>query len=126
LSISSQKYGIGIRDLRSGIRKNLFRIPDPGVIKAPDPQHCVIQWNGSADPEHWVYRIQNHFCAVVCFWAEVFHLEAIRWDRPRFLSKSFLGRHFFRNCFNVLLSKNKPVMGLCQKVNIFLKSDKNN
>jgi len=28
---------------------------------------------------------------VVCFWAEVFHLEAIRWDRPRFLSKSFLG-----------------------------------
>jgi len=28
---------------------------------------------------------------VVCFWAEVFHLESIRWDRPRFLSKSFLG-----------------------------------
>jgi len=28
---------------------------------------------------------------VVCFWAEIFHLEAIRWDRPRFLSKSFLG-----------------------------------
>jgi len=28
---------------------------------------------------------------VVCFWAEVFHLEQIRWDRPRFLSKSFLG-----------------------------------
>jgi hypothetical protein len=30
LSISSQKYGLG-----SG--KNLFRIPDPGVKKAPDP-----------------------------------------------------------------------------------------
>lgn len=28
---------------------------------------------------------------VVCFWAEIFHLQAIRWDRPRFLSKSFLG-----------------------------------
>jgi len=28
---------------------------------------------------------------VVCFWAEVFHLESIRWDRPRFLSKSFIG-----------------------------------
>jgi hypothetical protein len=26
-----QKYG-------SGIRKNLFRIPDPGVKKAPDPR----------------------------------------------------------------------------------------
>ena len=24
-------------------------------------------------------------------WAEVFHLQEIRWDRPRFLSKSFLG-----------------------------------
>jgi len=28
---------------------------------------------------------------IVCFWAEVFHLQEIRWDRPRFLSKSFLG-----------------------------------
>jgi hypothetical protein len=34
-SICSQKYGFGIRDPRSG--KNLFRIPDPGVKKAPDP-----------------------------------------------------------------------------------------
>jgi hypothetical protein len=42
LSLSSQKYGFGIRDPRSGIRdpgsgKNLFRIPNPGVKKAPDP-----------------------------------------------------------------------------------------
>jgi hypothetical protein len=29
--------GSEIRDPRSGIRKNLFRIPDPGVKKAPDP-----------------------------------------------------------------------------------------
>jgi hypothetical protein len=35
LSLSSQKYGFGIRDPGSG--KNLFRIPDPGVKKAPDP-----------------------------------------------------------------------------------------
>ncbi len=34
LSLSSQKYGFGLRYLRSG--KNLFRIPDPGVKKAPD------------------------------------------------------------------------------------------
>jgi len=32
--------GSGIRDPGSG--KNLFRIPDPGVKKAPDP-----------DPQHW-------------------------------------------------------------------------
>jgi hypothetical protein len=35
LSLRSQKYGFGIRDPRSG--KNLFRIPDPGVKKEPDP-----------------------------------------------------------------------------------------
>jgi hypothetical protein len=43
----SQKYGFGIRDPRSGIRKK--SIPDPGSmgqkgtgsrIPAPDPQHC--------------------------------------------------------------------------------------
>ena len=28
---------------------------------------------------------------IVCFWAEVFHLTEVRWDRPRFLSKSILG-----------------------------------
>ncbi len=43
LSLSSQKYGLGIRDSRSGLRKNLSRILDPGVKKHrilnPDPQH---------------------------------------------------------------------------------------
>ncbi len=47
LSQSSQKYGFGIRDPRSGIRKK--PIPDPGSrgqkgtgsrIPDPDPQHC--------------------------------------------------------------------------------------
>jgi hypothetical protein len=37
LSLCSQKYGFGIQDPRSGILKNLFRILDPGVEKAPDP-----------------------------------------------------------------------------------------
>ncbi|XP_014469476.1 PREDICTED: uncharacterized protein LOC106741715 [Dinoponera quadriceps] len=27
---------------------------------------------------------------IVCFWAEVVHLRDIRWDKPQFLSKSFL------------------------------------
>ncbi len=35
LSLSSLKYGFGIRDPGSG--KNIFRIPDPRVKKAPDP-----------------------------------------------------------------------------------------
>ncbi len=43
------KTGSGIRDKHPGsatlaqsIGKNLFRIPDPGVKKAPDPQHWRI------------------------------------------------------------------------------------
>lgn len=28
---------------------------------------------------------------IVCFWAEVFHLRDVAWDRPQFLSKSFVG-----------------------------------
>lgn len=28
---------------------------------------------------------------IVCFWAEVFHLRDIRYDKPQFLSKSFFG-----------------------------------
>ncbi|XP_044265309.1 uncharacterized protein LOC123011759 [Tribolium madens] len=28
---------------------------------------------------------------IVCFWAEVFHLQGIRWDKSQFLSKSLLG-----------------------------------
>jgi hypothetical protein len=35
LSLSSQKDGFGIR--YPGSAKNLFRIPDPGVKKAPEP-----------------------------------------------------------------------------------------
>ncbi len=41
LSRSSQKYGFGIRVPGSG--KNLFRIPDPGVKKAPDPGSTTLQ-----------------------------------------------------------------------------------
>jgi hypothetical protein len=44
LSLSSQKYGFGIRDPGSG--KSLFRILDPGVKKAPDP-----------DPQHGLSKL---------------------------------------------------------------------
>jgi hypothetical protein len=40
LSLSSQKYGFGIRDPRSWIRKK--PIPDPGVKKAPDPGSATL------------------------------------------------------------------------------------
>jgi hypothetical protein len=54
---------IWVWDPRSGIRKNLFRIPDPGVKKAPDPGSgpatlkqtipswkCYFAWNNRLVP----------------------------------------------------------------------------
>ncbi len=40
LSLSSQKYGFGIRDPRFGIRKK--PIPDLGVKKSPDPGSATL------------------------------------------------------------------------------------
>ncbi len=51
---SSQKYGLGIRDPRSG--KNLFRIPDPRVKKALDPG------SGSATLLFCGQECIRHFC----------------------------------------------------------------
>ncbi|KAG7300711.1 hypothetical protein JYU34_015037 [Plutella xylostella] len=41
---------------------------------------------------------------IVCFWAEVFHLRDIRWERPRFLSKSFLAFVTFNLIIYTLLA----------------------
>jgi hypothetical protein len=51
-------------DLGSGIRKNLFRIPDPGVKKAPDPGSgsatlLFIYLLSSAGPERVRHRRQQ-------------------------------------------------------------------
>jgi hypothetical protein len=57
VSLSSQKYGFGIRDPRSGIRKK--PIPDPGSriqgskrhrIPDPDPQHCMTDCISDLQP----------------------------------------------------------------------------
>jgi hypothetical protein len=59
-SICSQIYGFGIRDPGSG--KNLFRIPDPGVKKAPDPG------SGSATMSIASYREES---IVVCICSQM-------------------------------------------------------
>ncbi len=54
MSLSSLKYGFGIRDPRSGIRDPGSEIRDPrfGIQKKPipdpDPQHCVFPFLGIA------------------------------------------------------------------------------
>ena len=70
LSLSSQKYRFGIRDPWSG--KNLFRIPDPGVKKAPDPGSATLR-------KFYLFQIRigrNN----VWFWAEA----AAAWRRRRY------------------------------------------
>ncbi len=55
LSISSQKYGFGIRDPGSG--KNLFLIPDPGVKKDPRSRIRIrnIGMNITGLPVPWLF-----------------------------------------------------------------------
>ncbi len=52
LSLSSKKYGVGIRDLRSGIRKKPITDPGSGsrVKKAPDPIRICITSVMDPDP----------------------------------------------------------------------------
>jgi hypothetical protein len=51
LSLRSQKYEFGIRNPRSGI--NPFRIPDPGVKKAPDPGSGSATLRTTAGVGYW-------------------------------------------------------------------------
>ncbi len=46
--MSSQKYGVGIQNRDPGSRKNLFRIPDPGVKKAPYPGSATLAYTVSS------------------------------------------------------------------------------
>ncbi len=58
MSISSQKYGVGIQDPRSGIWKKpipdpgVKKAPDPGVKKAPDPRSATLAYTVSSGRGH--------------------------------------------------------------------------
>ncbi len=58
LSLDSQKYGFGIKDPRTGIRKNLFRIPGSKRhhILDTDSQHWFIP-----DPDFYLSRILDRY-----------------------------------------------------------------
>jgi hypothetical protein len=58
-SLSYQKYGFGIRDPRSGIRKK--PILDPGVKKAPDPVSRIRIRNTESMPSGPLMNRLNWF-----------------------------------------------------------------
>jgi len=54
------------------------------------PEHMGEEWTAGLLSAYYAVLLTGS-SLIVCFWAEIFHLTDIRWDRPRFLSKSLLG-----------------------------------
>ncbi|CAG9813252.1 unnamed protein product [Phaedon cochleariae] len=53
------------------------------------PESFEYGWSSSLLSSYYPL-LMSSASLIVCFWAEVFHLPGIRWDKPQFLSKSFL------------------------------------
>ncbi|XP_043240966.1 uncharacterized protein LOC122391267 isoform X5 [Amphibalanus amphitrite] len=63
------------------------------VSRAPPAEHPKLldeEWTAGLLSAYYAVLLTGS-SLIVCFWAEIFHLTDIRWDRPRFLSKSLLG-----------------------------------
>lgn len=54
------------------------------------PENSTIQLASSLMSAYYPVLLSGS-SLIVCFWAEVFHVRDLRFDRPRFLNKSFLG-----------------------------------
>ncbi|XP_037083632.1 uncharacterized protein LOC119104014 isoform X2 [Pollicipes pollicipes] len=54
------------------------------------PEYMGEEWTAGLLSAYYAVLLTGS-SLIVCFWAEIFHLTDIRWDRPRFLSKSLLG-----------------------------------
>lgn len=54
------------------------------------PENASLDWASSLMSAYYPLLLTGS-SLIVCFWAEVFHLRDLRHDKPRFLSKSFLG-----------------------------------
>ncbi|KAL1485824.1 hypothetical protein MTO96_031734 [Rhipicephalus appendiculatus] len=54
------------------------------------PENASLEWASSLMSAYYPLLLTGS-SLIVCFWAEVFHLRDLRHDKPRFLSKSFLG-----------------------------------
>ncbi|XP_076360124.1 uncharacterized protein LOC143252215 isoform X4 [Tachypleus tridentatus] len=54
------------------------------------PENAALQWTSSLLSAYYPILITGS-SLIVCFWAEVFHLQDKTLDRPSFLSKSFFG-----------------------------------
>ncbi|XP_066262141.1 uncharacterized protein [Euwallacea similis] len=54
------------------------------------PESFEYGWSNSLLSSYYPL-LMSSASLIVCFWAEVFHLQGIRYEKPQFISKSFLG-----------------------------------
>ncbi|ENN71778.1 uncharacterized protein LOC109543800 isoform X2 [Dendroctonus ponderosae] len=54
------------------------------------PESFQYGWSSSLLSSYYPL-LMSSASLIVCFWAEVFHLQGIRYEKPQFISKSFLG-----------------------------------
>ncbi len=102
--------GSGIRDPRSGIRKNLFRIPDPGVKKATDPGSgsATLDCNIKMIIFRWAFKIHSRACKKErslpgnssC---RIYHFQAILME----LKGSYHKKNTLRYGYNVYVNYNQ-------------------
>ncbi|XP_022902573.2 uncharacterized protein [Onthophagus taurus] len=78
--ITTQKLLYFVTFLASAIRGGYFL----------SPENFKFGWSRSLLSAYYPLLMSGS-SLLVCFWAEVFHLRDICWERPQFLSKSFFG-----------------------------------
>ncbi|CAH0549990.1 unnamed protein product [Brassicogethes aeneus] len=78
--ITNQKFIYFVSFLASVIRGAYFISPDS----------FKYGWSAGLLSSYYPL-LMSSASLIVCFWAEVFHLQGIHWEKPQFLSKSFLG-----------------------------------
>nr|XP_023022572.1 uncharacterized protein LOC111510851 [Leptinotarsa decemlineata] len=54
------------------------------------PESLEYDWSSSLLSAYYPL-LMSSASLIICYWAEVFHVPGIRWDKPQFLSKSYLG-----------------------------------
>ncbi|CAG9762260.1 unnamed protein product [Ceutorhynchus assimilis] len=54
------------------------------------PESFEYGWSSSLLSSYYPL-LMSSASLIVCFWAEVFHLQGVRYEKPQFISKSFLG-----------------------------------
>lgn len=69
------------------------------------PASMEYRWSSSLMSAYYPLLLSGS-SLIVCFWAEVFHLRDMRWEKPQFLSKSFLAFVMFNAiCYSLLLAE---------------------